>query len=116
VLAIPPFGVATKDAYAWFDACGHRGGKHVQETSSTLSAYGSLSNDLEPAVIARHPMIGQLTQQLRDRGALIAAMSGSGSTVFGVFGSAGAAGRAAAALKGSGVRVITARFLRRRRA
>jgi 4-diphosphocytidyl-2C-methyl-D-erythritol kinase len=61
-------------------------------------------------------VIGQLKQQLTDRGALIAAMSGSGSTVFGVFGSAGAAGRAAAALKHSGVRVITARFLRRRRA
>jgi 4-diphosphocytidyl-2-C-methyl-D-erythritol kinase len=116
VLAIPSFGVATKDAYAWFDARGHRSDKQIQNKGSLLSMYGSLSNDLEAAVTQRHPMIGQLAQRLRDRGALHAAMSGSGSTVFGVFGSAGAAGRAAAAVKDSGVRVITARFLRRRRA
>ena len=40
---------------------------------------------------ARHPVIAELKQRLTDRGALMAAMSGSGSTVFGVFPSAAAA-------------------------
>ena len=38
--------------------------------------------------MARHPVIGQLKQRFTERGALMAAMSGSGSTVFGVFKSA----------------------------
>ena len=50
-----------------------------------------LVNDLEGPVMARHPVIGQLKQRLTERGALMAAMSGSGSTVFGVFKSAAAA-------------------------
>ena len=112
VLAIPPFGVATKDAYGWFD---EEKGVRPLLAERGLTPFFALSNDLEAPVIDRHPMIGQLKQQLSDRGALLAAMSGSGSTVFGVFGSAGAAGRAAAAMKDSGVRVITARFLKRRR-
>lgn len=44
-----------------------------------------LQNDLEPAVIPRHTMIGNIKDQLIDFGADYAAMSGSGSTVFGIF-------------------------------
>ncbi len=44
-----------------------------------------LQNDLEPAVIPRHEMVGNIKDQLIDFGADYAAMSGSGSTVFGIF-------------------------------
>jgi 4-diphosphocytidyl-2-C-methyl-D-erythritol kinase len=44
-----------------------------------------LVNDLEAPVIARHEMIGNIKDQLYDFGALYSAMSGSGSTVFGIF-------------------------------
>ena len=44
-----------------------------------------LQNDLEPAVISRHEMIGNIKDQMIDFGADYAAMSGSGSTVFGIF-------------------------------
>jgi 4-diphosphocytidyl-2-C-methyl-D-erythritol kinase len=44
-----------------------------------------LVNDLEAPVIARHEMIGNIKDQLLDFGAGYAAMSGSGSTVFGIF-------------------------------
>lgn len=44
-----------------------------------------LQNDLEPAVVPRHEMIGNIKDQLIDFGADYAAMSGSGSTVFGIF-------------------------------
>ena len=105
VLAIPPFGVATKDAYEWFDE--KRG--RVQFSAASVpenctrplfqSLFGGrpFVNDLEAPVIARHPVIGQLKQRFTDRGALMAAMSGSGSTGFGVFKSAAAASRAARA-------------------
>jgi 4-diphosphocytidyl-2-C-methyl-D-erythritol kinase len=116
VLVIPPFGVATKDAYEWLDA------KRVRESSSQNTPESdprpffesiTLVNDLEAPVIARHPVIGQLKQRLTDRGAMMAAMSGSGSTVFGVFDSAAVAKAAARGLTAEGARVITARFLAR---
>ncbi len=42
-------------------------------------------NDLESAVVNAYPEIGRLKEQLFRLGASVAAMSGSGSTVFGVF-------------------------------
>ena len=45
----------------------------------------TLFNDFEPAVVAAHPVIGWIKEQLYEAGAVYAAMSGSGSTVFGWF-------------------------------
>ena len=44
-----------------------------------------LTNDLEAPVIARHELIGNIKDQMIDIGASYSAMSGSGSTVFGIF-------------------------------
>ncbi|MEX0661513.1 MAG: 4-(cytidine 5'-diphospho)-2-C-methyl-D-erythritol kinase [Balneolaceae bacterium] len=44
-----------------------------------------LQNDLEAPVIARNELIGNIKDQLSEFGADYAAMSGSGSSVFGVF-------------------------------
>lgn len=44
-----------------------------------------LQNDLEPVVISKYEMIGNIKDQLLDLGAVYSAMSGSGSTVFGIF-------------------------------
>lgn len=44
-----------------------------------------LVNDLEPPVIDVHPFVGMLKDQFYDMGAVYAAMSGSGSSVFGLF-------------------------------
>lgn len=44
-----------------------------------------LENDLEGPVVTQYEMIGNMKDQLYDFGALYAAMSGSGSTVFGIF-------------------------------
>src|SRR5688500_8994133 len=116
VLAIPPFGVSTQNAYRWFDEERGREGflaDSGKNPSRPLFPNVPFINDLEAPIIERHPLVGELKQRFGDHGALMAAMSGSGSTVFGVFGSAGAASRAVGALKSAGVRVITARFLRR---
>ncbi|MFM7730074.1 MAG: 4-(cytidine 5'-diphospho)-2-C-methyl-D-erythritol kinase [Flavobacteriales bacterium] len=45
----------------------------------------SIANDFEPAAIRAHPEIGEIKNMLMDAGATFAAMSGSGSTVFGLF-------------------------------
>ena len=44
-----------------------------------------LSNDFEESVFALHPEIARVKQQLYDMGATYAAMSGSGSALFGLF-------------------------------
>lgn len=42
-------------------------------------------NDLELPVLKAYPEIGRIKEMLLDQGAVMAAMSGSGSTVYGVF-------------------------------
>lgn len=46
---------------------------------------GSVVNDFEPHIFAAHPIIRELKQSMLDAGAIYAAMSGSGSAVFGLF-------------------------------
>jgi 4-diphosphocytidyl-2-C-methyl-D-erythritol kinase len=117
VLAIPPFGIATPDAYRWFDEAREKGSAPFPERSAkgTLPLLPNVpfANDLEAPVAARHPGIAELKRRLAERGALLAAMSGSGSTVYGVFRSASAAQAAARAVTSTGAKVLKARFLGR---
>lgn len=46
---------------------------------------GRLKNDFEDSLFALYPIIGQIKEELYDAGALYASMSGSGSSVFGIF-------------------------------
>jgi 4-diphosphocytidyl-2C-methyl-D-erythritol kinase len=61
-----------------------------------------LHNDLQGPVAAHHPEIARIVVALRRAGASYAAMSGSGSAVFGLFASRHAADRAAKAVGDSG--------------
>lgn len=45
----------------------------------------TIKNDFEQVIFERHPEIGQIKNILYNKGALYSAMSGSGSTVFGIF-------------------------------
>ncbi|MGM9803147.1 MAG: 4-(cytidine 5'-diphospho)-2-C-methyl-D-erythritol kinase [Muribaculaceae bacterium] len=51
-------------------------------------------NDFEASVFAQHPTLGNIKQQIIQAGAVYAAMSGSGSTLFGIFDNANMAERA----------------------
>jgi len=58
-----------------------------------------LYNDLEKAVIPSHPQIEQIKQQLAQNGSLGVLMSGSGSSVFGLFPDSGSARQAVSKLE-----------------
>jgi 4-diphosphocytidyl-2-C-methyl-D-erythritol kinase len=58
-----------------------------------------LDNDLEEAVIGRYPVVRELKHGLMEMGAVTAAMSGSGPTVFGVFDRKDLAEKAAKVMK-----------------
>ena len=45
----------------------------------------TLINDFEASVFPQHPVIGEIKQELYSQGAVYASMSGSGSSVFGLF-------------------------------
>jgi len=64
-----------------------------------------LVNDLEEAVTIRHPEIGRCKEDLLRAGASASLMSGSGSTVFGLFEDRQTAEKAAAQLTEAGTRI-----------
>ena len=45
----------------------------------------NLANDFEEGIMKKHLVMGEIKQQLYQHGAVYAAMSGSGSTLFGIF-------------------------------
>jgi 4-diphosphocytidyl-2-C-methyl-D-erythritol kinase len=89
-LLVPPFGVSTKWAYDQLAAArGEARPAPAMRRLGDLASWEHLTtlavNDLEPVVSAHHPEIASSAFALRARGATIAMMSGSGSTVFGIF-------------------------------
>jgi 4-diphosphocytidyl-2-C-methyl-D-erythritol kinase len=87
VTVYPGFESSTAEAYQYCspyqDETLDVGNVLLKYPSDEWSTF--LVNDLEPPVIEIHPFIGMLKDQFYDFGALYAAMSGSGSSVFGVF-------------------------------
>jgi 4-diphosphocytidyl-2-C-methyl-D-erythritol kinase len=89
-LLVPSFGVSTAWAYEQLAAMwGDVRPQPVRHRLAELSSWDHLEtvavNDLEPVVSARHPEIASSVVALRTHGARIAMMSGSGSSVFGIF-------------------------------
>jgi 4-diphosphocytidyl-2-C-methyl-D-erythritol kinase len=113
VLIVPPFGVPTADAYEWLDQLRARTAV-VAETrflpGTWLGKTVPLVNDLERPVNGRHPVIGTLIERLTKLGAALSAMSGSGSTVFGIFTTAAAADAALRSLRKMGTNALVARM------
>jgi len=98
VILRPGFGIPTAEAYQWYDEEVRRPSREpaprpVPPGWPAWSA--TLRNDLEAPVVRHHPAIGRIRQSLVDAGARFAAMSGSGSAVFGLFERADAARRTA---------------------
>jgi 4-diphosphocytidyl-2-C-methyl-D-erythritol kinase len=45
----------------------------------------AIKNDFEPSVFLQYPIIAEIKSKLYNAGAVFACMSGSGSSVFGIF-------------------------------
>lgn len=117
VIVCPPFGVSTAEAYGWYDEDRTEGVRENREFQQLPVPWPSraaqMVNDLEPPVIRRHQEIAGLKVQLREAGASAAAMSGSGSAVFGLFRSRALAHRAVKPLSRNGARALVTRTLTR---
>jgi 4-diphosphocytidyl-2-C-methyl-D-erythritol kinase len=117
VIVRPPFGVSTAEAYAWYDEDRMAGLEEPRELQTLPVPWptraAQIFNDLEPPVVRRHPEIGSLRTLLREAGAVAAAMSGSGSAVFGLFKSRAVALEALKPASRGGAQALVTRTLGR---
>lgn len=102
VLVNPGIHVPTPWAYHAVGCTGERAAGDLiaalRHSSIDPAALRSgITNDFEEGVFPHHPLLPELKERLYDAGALLALMSGSGSTMYGLFAdhhaAAGAAGR-----------------------
>jgi 4-diphosphocytidyl-2-C-methyl-D-erythritol kinase len=120
-LLVPDFAVSTRWAYERLAASRANGQPRpsmhrIAELASWEHLAAIAVNDLEPVVAERHPEITAHVAALRRRGARIAMMSGSGSTVFGIFDEPAAAPQTEAPTTASGGGVTPVTRLRTRTA
>lgn len=86
VLVKPDIFVSTRDAFAQMMPT-----RPAQSLPEIIKApieewrERGMVNDFERTVFARHPQIKEIKEELHRQGAVYAAMSGSGSSVFGLF-------------------------------
>ena len=88
VMVKPACGVSTKEAYGGIIPKGTSKvltDLKVLNVLNDLTILSTLTNDFEETVCKVHPEIAEIKKRLQDAGAVYAAMSGSGSTVFGLF-------------------------------
>ena len=83
IMIKPACGVSTKEAYSGIKPKGCS--NLCQVTQDRLKLFAVAENDFEETVFAVHPELAAIKKRLLDAGALYAAMSGSGSTIFGLF-------------------------------
>lgn len=101
-LVKPPFGISTKEAYAGLFRQGLTPKKtdvrmllRALRTGDSELLAGLLTNSLELSINKRVRVISEIKKKLVLEGAVASLMSGSGSTVFGLFSSKRDAHRAA---------------------
>jgi 4-diphosphocytidyl-2-C-methyl-D-erythritol kinase len=118
VVIKPAVGIATPDAYRWFDEDNaQRSGRQDPWERRVDVGWPTgpihVLNDLEAPVGRREPVIGEMVDACHRAGALAAAMTGSGSAVFGLFPAAGIS-KALRRLRRPGWLVLSSRTLSRR--
>ena len=84
-LVKPDEGVSTREAYAGVKPAVPAVSLRERLAQPIAAWQGSVKNDFEPHIFAAHPVIAAAKEQLLAAGACYASMSGSGSTVFGLF-------------------------------
>jgi 4-diphosphocytidyl-2-C-methyl-D-erythritol kinase len=136
VVAVPEEGVSTPQAFKDWDALGEEGkltdagssarlnklSRAIAAGFSGVSAVGGdlagnpllelvrtgIENDFERVVFPLHPRLREIKQVL-EVGAVYAALSGSGSALFGIYADEQSAGEAAARVRAMGVNALVTR-------
>jgi 4-diphosphocytidyl-2-C-methyl-D-erythritol kinase len=83
VLLYPAVGISTAEAYA-----GVTPAKAPVDLRKAILKEGwkeTISNDFEKSIFPHYPLLASLKEEMYALGASYAAMSGSGSTIFGIF-------------------------------
>ena len=101
VIITPTPGIATADAYSWVaeSRLGFLPSAFIIESASVRDWHqmaSIASNDFDGVVFARFPDLGRAAASLRQHGAMISILAGSGSSVIGVFDQQAAAEKALA--------------------
>lgn len=85
IVVKPDVFVSTRDAYAGITPCAPAS-PLTQVLSQPIELWrDTLFNDFEKSIFALHPEVGCIKEELYNMGAVYASMSGSGSSVFGLF-------------------------------
>ena len=92
VLAVPPVGVSTPEAYRLLDL---DRAEHPESTPPALHTLGTpgswdevagwAENDFEGVLFKRFPLLQRIRRVLQERGGRISLLSGSGSALFALF-------------------------------
>ncbi|MBQ9170862.1 MAG: 4-(cytidine 5'-diphospho)-2-C-methyl-D-erythritol kinase [Bacteroidaceae bacterium] len=85
MLVKPEVFVSTREAYAGVHP--HTPAYSLLDTAKLPVGQweGRMVNDFEESIFANHPLLAQIKEELYRQGAAYASMSGSGSTIFGLF-------------------------------
>ena len=92
LIAKPPVSVSTKFVYEHLDAAGLKEHPDIDGMVKAIKdgdlsgITGRMENVLETVTVPEYPVIEQIKQCMLEHGAMNALMSGSGPTVFGIFG------------------------------
>ena len=104
LIVVPPLAIATREAYSWLTEQGKSNTINrfcAQQVSG--SGEEEPGNDFESAVFPRHPLLSEIKSEFLGAGARRASLSGTGSAIFGIFGSTEDAARALPRLSRFGV-------------
>lgn len=90
LLVNPGIEISSKNAYSWVVSSSAEEQKkkvlvQALHDKDILKIAENLYNGLEPGVFAHFPIIQEIKIQMKEFGAIGSLMSGSGSTVFGIF-------------------------------
>jgi len=85
-LVFPDIHISTAEAYSkLFPQRQEVPVKEIIEQHSIENWKGKLQNDFEPAIFKTYPKLQKIKDEFYENGAIYASMTGSGSTIFGIF-------------------------------
>lgn len=86
LLVFPDFQVSTVWAYGELKKCLKSfSNKDKFKTLPVVLNWQFFENDFEQVIVSTYPEAGEILAKLRNSGALLASLSGSGSTMFGIY-------------------------------